>query len=401
MSRPRMSRTGLSALVLRAVALRAVAVGAVVSSVAPLATLGAQGTLSGLGFGYPVGGVSTRAAGTAGAFGEFDAVSPRNPASLGGLGRTLIAAQTEPEFRTLRVGALKERTRAQRIPLLLVAFPAQRGIAVALSATTFLDRSYTTVTKGTVNIGGNALTTDDRSDVRGSIADLRAAVGWRINPKVSVGLGGHLFTGDNVVAISRTFSDTTAFGSVLDSSRVTYFGTGVSLGTEVHVAKGLAASASFRSGGSIESRVRDSIRTRGNVPNRIGAALRYEGVAGAIFAIGVERQDWTRMKALGSALVQAHDVVNYHAGAEVGGPRVFGSSLLLRAGYAKNTLPFGTANQLVRESRIATGFGVPLARDLVSLDFSLQRANRTLGGGGAKESAWLLGVGVQIRPGGP
>ncbi len=391
-----MSRLALSCAARRALALSALAL-----AVAPITGASAQGTLSGLGFGYPVGGVSTRAAGTAGSFGEFDAVSPRNPASLGGLGRTLIAAQTEPEFRTLRVGALKESTRAQRIPLIMVAFPARRGIAVGLSATTFLDRSYTTVTKGTVSIGGNTLTTDDRSDVRGSIADLRAAIGWRVNPRISVGLGGHLFTGDNVVAISRRFADTTAFGSVLDSSRVTYFGTGVSVGTEVQVVKGLAASASFRSGGSLESRVRDSVRTRGNVPNRMGAALRYEGVPGSIFAIGVERQDWSRMRSLGSSQVQAHDAVNYHAGAEVGGPRLFGSALQLRAGYAKNTLPFGTNNRLVRESRITTGFGVPLARDLVSLDFSLQRANRTLGGGGAKESAWLLGVGVQIRPGGP
>ena len=377
----------------------AVACGVLAMCVAPLAAAGAQGTLSGLGFGYPVGGVSTRASGTAGAFGEFDAVSPRNPASLGGLARTLIAAQTEPEFRTLRVGALKESTRAQRIPLLMVAFPAQRGIAVGLSAATFLDRSYSTVTRNTVVIGGSSLTTDDRNDVRGSIADLRAAIGWRVNAKLSVGLGGHLFTGDNVVASSRTFPDTTAFGNVLDSSRVTYFGTGVSVGAEVQVVKGLAASASFRSGGALDSRVRDSVRTRGNVPNRIGAALRYEGVAGSILAVGLERQDWSRMQGLGSALVQAHDAVNYHAGAEVGGPRLFGSALQLRVGYAKNTLPFGTNNQLVRESRITTGLGVPLARDLVSLDFSLQRANRTLDGGGAKESAWLLGVGVQIRPG--
>lgn len=362
---------------------------------------GGQGTISGLGFGYPVGGVSTRAAGTAGSFGEFDAVSPRNPASIGGLARTVIAAQTEPEFRTLRLGALKERTTAQRVPLLLVAFPARRGIGVALSATTFLDRSYTTTTKGEVTLGGTTLITDDRSEVRGSIADLRGAVGWRVNPRLSVGIAGHLFTGDNVVAISRTFPDTTAFGSVLDSSRVTYFGNGISVGGELLIVKGFSASASYRAGGGIESRVRDSVRSRADVPNRLGAALRYDGLPGSIFAVGIERQAWTSLQGLGSSLVQAHDAMNWHAGAEVGGPRVLGSSLLLRVGYAKNTLPFGVSAQTVRESRITTGFGVPLARDLISLDFSLQRANRTLGGSGARESAWLVGLGLQIRPGGP
>ena len=79
--------------------------------------LAAQGTLSALGFGYPVGGTSTRAAATAGAFGEFDLMSPINPAVLGGLSRTFLTAQTEPEFRTLRFGAVQEKTTAQRVPL--------------------------------------------------------------------------------------------------------------------------------------------------------------------------------------------------------------------------------------------------------------------------------------------
>lgn len=364
------------------------------------AALQAQGTLSGLGFGYPVGGTSTRAAATGGAFGEFDAVTPRNPASLGGLRGTLIAAQTEPEFRTLRLGAIKESTTAQRVPLVMLAFPLRHGFGVGISATTFLDRSFTTITKGAVVIDGNTLVTDDRSDVRGSIADLRAAVGWRPNTRFSVGIGGHLFTGDNLVANSRTFSDTTAFGSVVDSSRITYFGNAISLGAEVQVAKGLAASASFRAGGSFESRVADTVRSRSNVPNRLGASLRYDGVPGSTFAVAVEQQDWSRMASLGTSLVQAHDATNWSAGAEVAGPRFMGSALQLRAGVARNTLPFGSGDRLVRETRITTGAGIPLARDAISLDFSLQRANRSLSGGTAKESAWMLGVGLQIRPGG-
>ena len=367
----------------------------------PLGRTGAQGTLSGLGFGYPVGGLSTRAAATGGAFGEFDAVTPRNPAALGGLARTLISAQTEPEFRTLRVGGVKESTTSQRVPLILVAFPARNRIAAALSATTFLDRSYSTATQGSVVIDGNTLQTSDRTDVRGSIGDLRAAIGWRMNDRVSLGVAGHLFTGDNLVVSSREFADTTAFGSVLDSARVTYFGRALSVGAEVQVLKGLAASASYRSGGSLESRVTDTVRTRASVPDRLGLALRYDAVPGAIFAVGIEQQRWSRMQGLGSALVQLHDATNWHAGAEVGGPRLLGALLQLRAGFAQSTLPFGTNDRTVRESRITGGFGLPLARDFAAIDFSVQRALRSLQGGASRESAWLLGVGIQIRPGGP
>jgi len=126
--------------------------------------------------------------------------------------------------------------------------------------------------------------------------------------------------------------------------------------------------------------------------------LRYDGVAGATFAAGIEKQSWSRMIGLGSSQVQAHDATNYHAGAELVGPKLRGLPTLVRVGYANNQLPFGVDGKMVAESRVTGGVGIPVARDFATLDLSLQRANRTLSGGGAKESAWLLGVGIQIRP---
>ena len=366
----------------------------------PLSTspLHAQGGLSSLGFGYPVGGTSTRAAATGGAFGEFDALSPINPSALGGLTRTVISVQAEPEFRTLTLGGVSEKTRAQRIPLLSVAFPFSRGFAAGVSASTFLDRSYSTVTQDAIVVDGQTVNTTDQIDVRGSIGDLRMAVGWRINDRFSVGVGGHLFTGDNLVARERTFEDTLRFGSVLDSSRVVYFGRALSLGGEWRIRKGLATQVSFRRGGTIDARVLDTVRTRASVPDRLGIGLRYDGIPGSVFAAGIEQQDWTSMQSLGSDLVKPRDATNWHVGAETAGPRLRGVPLLVRAGYARNALPFGLNSGVVNESRLSAGLGVPIAREQASLDLSVQRAKRTLVGGGAKEKAWLLGIGVQIRP---
>jgi hypothetical protein len=238
----------------------------------------------------------------------------------------------------------------------------------------------------------------DQTDVRGSMGDLQGAVGWRVNDRLRVGFAGHLYTGDNLVARYRKFDDTLSFGSVDDSSRVTYYGMAASFGGELQVVKGLALSGSYRVGGNLESRVRDTVKTQGKVPNRLGLALRYDGVAGATFAVGMEKQSWSRMTGLGSAQVQARDATNYHAGAELVGPKIRGYPLMLRVGYANNQLPFGVDGKTVAESRMTGGVGVPLARDFATIDLSLQRANRTLTGGAAKESAWLLGVGIQIRP---
>jgi hypothetical protein len=360
----------------------------------------AQGSLSTLGFGYPVAGASTRVSGTAGAFGEIDALSPLNPAAVGGVLRTVVSVQAEPEFRTLRVGALRERTRSQRIPLVSVIFPARRGIAVGFSASSFLDRSYTLRTTGTVGIGGTEVNTNDILDVRGSIGQLRGAVGWQINQRFKVGLGGHLFTGDNLVARVRTFPDTLAFGGIEDTSQVTYFGTGVSIGGEAVIGKGLAATMSYRAGGGLDARVRDTVRANANVPSQLGGSLRYEGIPGSTFALAVEQISWSRMRGIGSSRNNIQDATNWRFGAETVGPRWRGMPMLLRAGFARNQLPFSTSTARVTETRWSTGMGVPIARDFGTIDLSVQRASRVLGGSNARESAWLLGIGLQVRPGG-
>lgn len=357
----------------------------------------AQGSLSGLGFGYPVGGTSTRASATAGAFGEFDPLSPLNPAALGSLPRVVLTAQTEPEFRTVRVGAANEKSTVQRLTLINLMLPVREALVLGLSARTFLDRSYSTVTSGEVIFDGTSIRTADRTDVRGSIGDLRAAMGWRVNDRFSVGVGAHLITGDNLVVLERSFNDSVRFGDVLDSSRVEYFGTALSVGGEWRVRKGLAAMASYRKGNDLETRIRDTVRTRAGVPDRLGLGVRYDGIPGSVFAAGIEQQTWSNMNGLGSDLVKANDAMNWHVGAEVAGPRVLGSTLLLRAGYAKNELPFGVGANVVNESRISAGVGLPIAGDRAAFDFSLQRAARSLSGSNARENAWLLGAGIQIR----
>jgi hypothetical protein len=307
----------------------------------------AQGTISGLGFGSPINGMSTRSAGTAGAFVEFDALTPINPSSIGGLARTVLSAQVEPEHRTLSLGAVRDRTASQRLPVIMIAFPARRGVAVALSARGFLDRSYTTTTTGSAVIDGRTLPTSEVLTMRGAIGDIRGAVGWQINSRFRVGLGGHIFTGENTAARERTFADTLRFGSTLDSSKVTFIGTAISLGGEAQLFKGVSATLSYRAGNGFDARIRDTTRASGTVPAR---------------------------------------------------PRYRGYPVMLRAGFARNQMPFSISAEQVNETRIGGGLGIPIARENASIDFSIQRANRVLNGSLAREAAWLLGAGVQIRP---
>jgi len=371
---------------------------ALVAAVLVAPTAGAQASIGTQGFGYPVGGGSVRTNGTGGAFAEFDALTPTNPAAIGGVSRTVITAQTEPELRTLTVNGVSEKSTLQRIPLIMLILPVRRGVAISLSATSFLDRTFSTTTTGSARIDGRSVPTNDQTDVRGAINDLRAGAGWQLSSRFRVGVAGHLYTGEHRATRERTFADTLAFGGVLDSSRVTFFGTALSVGGEATLGKGFTALASYRRGNELNARIRDTIVSKASVPTRTGIALRYDGIVGSVFAIGMEQIAWSGMASLGSATTTASDATNWHAGAEVAGPKFRGLPLLVRAGYARNALPFGIVGQTARENRFSAGLGVPVAGEDATLDLSAQRASRTMSGSAFKESAWLLGIGIQIRP---
>jgi hypothetical protein len=88
------------------------------SAVLVLPALGAaQGTISTQGFGYPTGGLSTRAGAAGGGFAEFDFTSPRNPSSTLGWGRGGLYFQYEPEFRTVTAGPATDNTMTARFPI--------------------------------------------------------------------------------------------------------------------------------------------------------------------------------------------------------------------------------------------------------------------------------------------
>lgn len=387
-----------SSLSLRSLMRAGVASAAIVCT--PLA-LAAQGSISTQGFGYPLAGTSTRAAGTAGALTEFDLLAPRNPSALTTMGRAILTVQAEPEFRKLTFGSIQENSRVQRVPLIMAGVRVSSKAALSFSSAGFLDRNYTTTSTGEANIGGTILPTKDVQDMRGSISDLRAGLGYRVLPRLALGIAGHVFTGSNKLTLVRSFNDSTGFGTVSETSGLVYFGKALSLGTTLTLPKGFLAAASYRKGGSIEADNGDTVLTKANIPDRIGAGVMYTGFAGSVFAFNIDNTKWSNMQKLGSSLLQTHDATNWALGGEVSTARLRGSPVMVRAGVGKNTLPFGVNGGTVTEQRLSGGASLAVTsagRDQAVLDFSLTRANRKLSGSTAKEAAWLLGIGLQIRP---
>jgi hypothetical protein len=108
---------------------------------------------------------------------------------------------------------------------------------------------------------------------------------------------------------------------------------------------------------------------------------------------------WSRMQGLGSSGLQAHDSWTLGAGVDVAGPRLgTDRNLQLRAGVQTRTLPFLANGTVVRENEVAVGFGLPFVYQRAVFDVTGQRAFRSASVPGVSEAAWMLSVGLTIRP---
>ncbi len=358
---------------------------------------GAQGALSAQGFGYPTGGLSARAQGTAGATGEFDLLSMRNPAALNDMGASVLSVQGEPEFRTVRVGNSAERSRLQRIPLIAAGLRV-RDVSILLSGATLLDRSFTTESEGSTIVDGMPVPTVDRYESRGAMTELRLAAGWRWK-QFGLGAGVVAITGEHDVVRARGFPDTLRFGGVLDSTRIGFEGLGAALGVNWRPVNDLLVGVSVRTSGPLNALRRDSTISSANLPTRIGVGVLYQGIPGLVLAASGEQIAWSAMNGLGSDEGgRAQDAVNWAVGVEFVGGTLRRAPVFWRAGYGRRDLPFLLRTLPITEQAFHAGLGIPLVPEAASLDLAVQRSMRRIQGDQAREDAWGLTAGITIRP---
>jgi hypothetical protein len=134
----------------------------------------------------------------------------------------------------------------------------------------------------------------------------------------------------------------------------------------------------------------------GNVPGRYGIAVVYDGIPGSQLAVRYGREQWSRMRSMGSAALSVSDATDLSVGADMAGPKVQGLPMQFRVGARSRVLPFGWNGHAVKETALAAGGQVPLARGWAAIDVGVQRATRTAGG--IRERATMLSVGITVRP---
>lgn len=376
---------------------------------APLGSAAGQGNLSGQGFGYPPGQLSTRGLATGGGVAEVDPQGATNPAAIMLWGAHVLFGQYDPEFRRVEVEGETSRTRTARFPGVGVSFRFGERVAAGLNASTYLDRTWSTRFQREQVIGDDVVTGTTTYASEGSISDLRLALAYAVTPNLSIGIGGHVFTGEHRVTHQLAFPDTVRFAGVFDRSDVSYSGFAGSAGFEARFGRTWQLAGSARHGGDITAEAGDSALTRARIPSRYGASIAYHGIQGATLSARAAYEEWSSLQPLGTASVTAFDAWDFGGGADVSGPRLGRRVITLRAGVRHRTLPFAAAGRKVNELSFSTGLGIPIALDRAALDVALVRSAREPDGAATQpsppgspisssETAYTLSFGIRVRP---
>ena len=382
--------------------------GAVVMMFALAARADGQSSLGAQGFGYPPGQLSTRAIALGSSMAELDPTSARNPASIARWGRPGLYMQYDPEFRRVEGPGGRDGTMNVRFPLIGGATRVHRRVTAGVMISTLLDRTYTTESSETQQVDGAPLVANTIYESAGGLNDVRLGVGYELSPELSVGLAGHVVTGENRVRISTSF-DREGFLPVGQQSEVNYSGTAFSAGVNWLPEGNFAFAASLRLEGSLRASRNEETLDSGRLPSRAGASVAYTGLSGATFAAGANWERWSAID-LGSENVRSQDTREIGVGVEIEGPRVRSAIVALRAGFRTRDLPFGMITpgpadapqtRFANENAFSVGAGVPLATfagvSRAMLDLGLQRASRS-GAAGIEERAWTLSLGLAVRP---
>jgi hypothetical protein len=355
----------------------------------------AQGSLSSQGFGYPAGGLSAGAIGSAGSGAESDPNSAVNPAAITQTSRYTIMVHFQPEFRRTSLPTQDVNTTVMRFP----AFQATgtfRRFTGAVGVSTMLDRSWVNRYSDSLQVGGEWIPSEIQTSSAGALSDVRAAVGYVISNRIQVGLGLHGFAGENRTSFNRVFADTSGVGGLSQSAAFGFAGTAISAGVVTVPRDGLVIAASMRAGGALTLEENSREAGRGSVPTRFGVGINWLAIPGAALSARVDRTVWSEMEGLGTSAVSIFDATELAIGTDILGPKIAGTNSLVRAGLRDRTLPFGLNGNQIRERAMTFGLGLPIGRSRGQIDIAAQRAMRT--GAGLEERGWFVSVGLGIRP---
>ena len=298
----------------------------------------------------------------------------------------------------MTAGSGTAKTTTTRFPLVVGVLPMGQQWALALSSSTFLDRSSETnlVRRQVVGSLTDTIDVTERNRVLGAINDVRLGLAWAGSPVFRIGVGAHVFPGSNRITFAQLFPDSAKYISTVQTGRLSFAGFAASLGIEYHPSRAIGFALSGRKGGDLSAQSGDTAIGSARLPDHYSASMIFEGIPGASISARVAHDAWSSLGSLSSANTKAFDGWDMGVGVEATGPRIIQRIITLRAGARSRTLPFGFNGEKVTETSFTAGFGAPLTRQRASFDFAIQTASRTAAD--VKERGLILSFGLRVSP---
>ncbi len=360
----------------------------------------AQGSAFALrGLGWPGRPVSARTAGTAGATAMFDPEMALNPAALARWRSVAGWAVGAPTRRTFTGPAGDAEQQTVRFPLFGFASPIRARLAVGVSFSDYLDRTYTVEVRDSVVLPLRGTTERYRDAGRsvGGVSDFALGAGYRLSRSVALGAAYHYYLGSTRLAAQRAWDNNAVFEDVTLASNTDFRGMGIGAGVMVSSPR-FEAAASGRLNGRLLSDNSTGSQARTPLPHEFSAGLRWEAAPGVYLNASGQWHGWSRADADLRAAGQegAHDTWGFGAGAEVLSTRLLKVRTPLRVGYRWRQLPFTNLGAELDERAYSGGVGFNFAGERTTVDISVERGRRSAGG--SDESFTSVFVGLTVRP---
>jgi hypothetical protein len=364
------------------------------------AALAAQASQFGVrGLGVPGRPLSTRAAGSSGAFAMFDAESGLNPATIGGLRAMTATFNATESFRTVENPAGSESLRDTRFPYVSFGGPAPgTPFAIGVSYSTYTNRDFSNATVDTLELRDVLIPVFDTLSSKGGMSDLRIAGSFKAREGSVLAASFHILTGSNRMEQHRTFTDD-QYRPVEQSTELSFAGVGLSVGAVHQLGRSLWVSAIARSDGGA-SMERDSAPVGDiDLPYSLGLGLRWKADARLDLAGHGVFRTWSAansdLLALGGS--GSDNTVEVAFGGELVPDPRRPSRTPIRFGARYATLPFLLPPGLQpTEFAASLGTGVRFAQDRGSVDLAVGYLTRSAGD--FDERGFTLSFGVAVRP---
>ena len=353
------------------------------------------------GLGLPGRAQSVRAMGSGGAFSMFDGQSSVSPASLVYLPSMTATFTVMSDYRSATNPAGTTSLRDTHFPQFAIGGPIPHtSFTVGFSYSNYTTRDYSLVFPATIILRDAPVQVHDTIESRGGINDLGLAAAYRLSSNWAVGVAGHIITGSNRLDISRVFSDSN-YLPARQRAELSFSGFGVSIGILGQLGRTLTVTAMARSDGHVSIQ-EDSLAIRGEVdlPITVGGALRWRPTANLQVAGQILASNWStgNENIVTAGGVGANNTVQVAGGLELTpNPRRPGRTPL-RLGFHWGKLPFPlTRGAEVDEYGVSAGSGYTFAADRAGIDLAVERVWRKQDEQ-YNEKAWLVSVGVSVRP---